>query len=624
MITYTAESFDIAVIGAGHAGIEAALAGARLGCRVVCFCTNLDSVANLPCNPAIGGTAKGHLVREIDALGGEMAKAADACCIQYRMLNRSKGPAVRSLRAQADRRLYHAHMKQVLEREPNLSLKQAEIVSIERGGDGAAASVTTALGAIYPVKCAVIATGTFLRGRVIIGEYLRDSGPDGLQPASALTESLLAMGLPLQRFKTGTPPRILAKSVDFSAMEPQIGDTDIPPFSFSTEKKPENRAICWMTRTTQGTRAIILENLHRSPLYGGVIEGTGPSYCPSIEDKIVRFADKERHHLFLEPCGLGTDELYLQGFSSSLPEEIQLAAMHTIPGLEKAEACRPAYAIEYDCVDPLSLRPTLEMISVPGLFGAGQFCATSGYEEAAALGLVAGINAAHRVLRREPFTLSRASSYIGTMIDDLVTKGTPEPYRMMTSRSEYRLLLRQDNADERLMPLGYSIGLISGQVYDNMLKKRLLTEKEMARLERVAVPPSEKLAALLESRCSSPVATGVKLADLVRRPELGYAMLSEIDPSRPALPEAVCEQVEIQLRYEGYIKRQRANVEDFSRMEKRRLPSDIDYSTIDSLRLEARGKLQKVRPENLGQAGRIPGVNPADITALMIWLEKRV
>ncbi len=622
MTVYAAESYDIAVIGAGHAGIEAALAAARLGCRVVCFCTNLDAVANLPCNPAIGGTAKGHLVREIDALGGEMAKAADACCIQYRMLNRGKGPAVHSLRAQADRARYHIHMKRVLEREPGLTLKQAEIISIERGEDGSVSSVTTALGAAHPVKCAIIATGTFLRGRVIVGEYLRDSGPDGLQPASGLTESLLAMGLPLQRFKTGTPPRILAKSVDFSVMEPQHGDEDIPPFSFSTTDRPRNRAMCWRTSTTPETHAVIRANLHRSPLYGGVIEGTGPRYCPSIEDKIVRFADKERHHLFLEPCGLETDELYLQGFSSSLPEEVQLMALRTIPGLERAEVCRPAYAIEYDCVDPLALRPTLELIDMQGLFGAGQFCSTSGYEEAAALGLVAGINAAHRVLGREPFTLSRASSYIGTMIDDLVTRGTSEPYRMMTSRSEYRLLLRQDNADERLMSIGYNIGLILHSVYDNMLEKRHLTEQELGRLERTVIPPSDALNALLEGCGTSAVSTGVKLADLVRRPELSYEALAPVDPERPDLPGPVREQVEIRLRYEGYIRRQMAQVEEFSRMERRALPGDIDYSSIQGLRLEAREKLQRVRPENLGQAGRIPGVNPADLTALMIFLEK--
>ncbi len=622
MTTYQAPAYDVCVVGAGHAGIEAALAAARLGCSVICFATNLDAVGNLPCNPAIGGTAKGHLVREIDALGGEMAKAADACCIQVRMLNRSKGPAVHSLRGQADRVRYQAYMKHALETQPGLSLRQAEVVSIEAEGDEVR-SVTTATGAVHPVKSVVVATGTFLRGRVIIGEYMRDSGPDGLQPASALSRSLLELGLPLQRFKTGTPPRILAKSVDYSRLHAQLGDEDMPPFSFSSSSPPPNLVSCWVTHTTAQTHDIIRANLHRSPLYAGVIEGVGPRYCPSIEDKIVRFADKESHHLFLEPVGLSTDELYLQGLSSSLPEQVQMEIVRSIPGLERAEVSRPAYAIEYDCLDPLALRGTLELKTVGGLFGAGQFCATSGYEEAAALGLVAGVNAAHRALGRPAFTLERTGSYIGTMIDDLVTRGTAEPYRMMTSRSEVRLLLRQDNADLRLMPIGYQLGLIKQPVYDAVTAKADAAAAETQRLEKTVLPPSEALNEFLASRGSSPVTSGVRLADLVRRPELGYDMLAPFDPDRPVLTAAAREQTEIGLRYEGYLRRQRAQVEQATRMEHRALPSDLEYGSILGLRIEARQKLAAVRPASLGQAARIPGVNPADLTALMIELERR-
>lgn len=619
MTSYNSGSFDIAVIGAGHAGVEAALAAARLGCRVVCFATNLDAVANLPCNPAIGGSAKGQLVREIDALGGQMAKTADLCCIQYRMLNRGKGPAVHALRAQADRIRYRETMKQVLEKQENLSLKQAEVVDIIVKNNKVY-SVLTSYGGAYKVSCAIVATGTFLRGRVIIGEFTSESGPDGLLPATMLSESLKRMGLPLQRFKTGTPPRILSRSVDFSQMEEQPGDDNLPPFSFSTLEKPRNLASCYLTHTTAETHEIIRKNLHRSPLYSGVIEGVGPRYCPSIEDKIVRFADKERHHLFLEPMGLSTDELYLQGLSSSLPEDVQLEAIRSIPGLQNAEVSRPAYAIEYDCVDPLALESTLETKAVKGLYGAGQFCGSSGYEEAAAQGLAAGINAAHSVLGREPFVLDRSTSYIGTLIDDLVTRGTHEPYRMMTSRSEYRLLLRHDNADVRLMSIGYKIGLISQAVYQNMLNKTSAAEAELTRLNKVMLSPTDELNVFLTENESTPVVSGIRITDLIRRPELSYKSLAHFDRERPELPFEVCEQVEISLKYEGYIKRQLAHVEAFKKLESKRIPPDLDYASLHGLRLEARQKLAQVRPQNLGQAGRVSGVNPADITALMIHL----
>lgn len=618
-MAFDAGQFDIAVIGAGHAGIEAALAGARLGLRVVLFAMHLDAVANLPCNPAIGGTAKGHLVREIDALGGEMGRAADACCIQYRLLNRGKGPAVHSLRAQADRRRYGAHMKALLERTPNLCLKQAEIVDLGPAG-GPVAWVETALGARYAVRAAVVAAGTYLNARVITGASVRASGPDGLMPSTRLSDVLRAFDLPLQRFKTGTPPRVNARSVDFAEMELQPGDDDTPPFSFETTDRPRNRAVCHLTWTTPETHAIIRENLHLSPLYAGVIRGVGARYCPSIEDKVVRFADKHRHPLFVEPTGLDTEELYLQGLSSSLPEEVQLGVLHSIPGLRRAEVTRPAYAIEYDCLDPLCLTHALEARAAPGLYCAGQICGTSGYEEAAAQGLVAGINAARALRGETPLHLDRASSYIGTLIDDLVTRGTDEPYRMMTSRSEYRLLLRQDNADARLTPIGRRIGLISEARHRRTEEKYEQVSRETARLSAAVVPPSGAFAAFLRARGSAVPAAGARLSDLVRRPELSYEALAPFDPDRPPLPFAVREQVEIALRYEGYLKRQEAQVARFRREEARRLPADLDYASIRGLRLEARQKLDRVRPASLGQAARIPGVSPADMTALMIHL----
>ncbi len=618
---FTADSYDVVVIGGGHAGIEAAFASARLGLKTCIFSITLDGVANLPCNPSIGGTAKGHLVREIDALGGEMGKAADANLIQSRMLNRGKGPAVHSLRAQIDRRSYQTDMKHRLEQCVNLDVRQAEIVDITVNDDSSVRSVITMAGAEYLCRAAIICTGTYLRGRIIIGEFSQESGPDGVFPATKLSESLKRLGVELVRFKTGTPSRINRRSIDFSKLEEQLGDEEIVPFSFETEEELENRISCHITYTNEKTHRIILDNLDRSPLYGGDIKGVGPRYCPSIEDKIVRFKDKERHQLFVEPMGLDTEEMYLQGFSSSMPEDVQLQMIKSLPGFENAQVTRNAYAIEYDCANPLQLKPTLEFKKIGGLYGAGQFNGSSGYEEAAAQGLMAGINAALKLLGREPFVLERSQAYIGTLIDDLVTKGTNEPYRMMTSRSEYRLLLRQDNADLRLTPLGYEIGLISDERYEKFLAKKEAIDKETARLKSLVFPPSEVVQKVLTEAGSTPITTGIHADALLKRPEITYACLAPADPDRPKLSPDICEQVEISIKYEGYINRQKLQAEQFSKLENKKLPTGIDYNKIDGLRIEARQKLDKIRPVSLGQASRISGVSPADIAVLLIYLK---
>ena len=620
-MTYDAGSFDIAVIGAGHAGIEAALAAARLGCSTIVFTINLDAVGNCPCNPSIGGTAKGHLVREIDALGGEMGRTADACTIQSRMLNLGKGPAVHSLRAQIDRNHYARLMKHKLETCPNLLLRQGEIVKLEQAGEEWL--LTSRLEAVYRAKAVIIATGTFLGGKVFVGHVSYESGPDGMFPAAFLPDSLKELGISLRRFKTGTPARVLKSSIDFTDLEVQRGDEPIVPFSYDTEEPLENKAVCHVSWTNDETKQVILENIHRSPLYGGQIEGIGPRYCPSIEDKVVRFPDKPRHQLFIEPCGLDTEEMYLQGMSSSLPEDVQVAFYHTIPGLEHAQIMRTAYAIEYDCCDPLQLSATLEFRDWPGLYGAGQFNGSSGYEEAAAQGFVAGVNAARKVQGKSPFVLDRASSYIGTLIDDLITKGASDPYRMMTSRSEYRLLLRQDNADERLTPLGRELGLISDRRWEKFQRKQEQKQAELKRVQKTTLPPSQELNDILVSRGTSPLTTGAKLADLLKRPQITYEDLEPVDKDRPQYSTAVFEAVEIELKYEGYIKRQRADIEEARRLERKRLPQDVDYSAIQGLRLEAGEKLNKVKPENIGQAGRISGVSPADISVLLIWLASK-
>lgn len=617
---YAAGEYDVAVIGGGHAGIEAALAAARLGCKAIMFTISVDWIGNMPCNPSIGGTAKGHLVREIDALGGEMGRAADKNTLQSRMLNRGKGPAVHSLRAQIDRRAYSGYMKHTVELQENLDVKQCEITDIY--SDNGIWHCITKLGADFSCRTVVLATGTFLAGRVYVGEVNYPSGPDGNFPATDLSLALKKLGLPLRRFKTGTPARVLKSSIDFSNTEVQEGDETVTPFSFSTDSPPENTVVCHMAYTNDETKRVILENINRSPLYAGVIEGVGPRYCPSIEDKIVRFADKKRHQFFIEPCGAETEEMYLQGLSSSLPEEVQTALYKTVPCLKNVKIIRNAYAIEYDCIDPLAMRATLEMKNYPGLYGAGQFNGSSGYEEAAAQGLVAGINAALKVKGNKPLVLSRASSYIGTLIDDLVTKGCSDPYRMMTSRSEYRLLLRQDNADERLMPIGHKLGLINDDTYSAYIKREEQKNAEIGRLNTVFLAPGEEINALLESAGTAPLSTGIRLSELIKRPQVSYDMLAPFDKERPPLSHSVREKVEVEIKYEGYIARQKAQVNEMLRLEGKKIPENIDYNDVYGLRLEAREKLDKVRPTDIGQASRISGVSPADVSVLLIYLSK--
>ena len=617
---YFSEHYDVIVIGAGHAGIEAGLASARLGCKTAVFTINLDWIGNMPCNPSIGGTSKGHLVREIDALGGEMGKAADKYCLQSRMLNLGKGPAVHSLRAQIDRREYSKGMKHTLELTENLDIRQAEIVDLYKNDENLW-QLKTKLEAIFTAKAVIIATGTFLGGRVYIGDVSYESGPDGMFPSTELANALKRLDIPLRRFKTGTPGRVNRRSVDFSKTEVQCGDERTVPFSFETKTPPENKVCCHITYTNEKTKEVILKNLHRSPMYSGKIEGKGPRYCPSFEDKIVRFADKERHQLFIEPCGLETEELYLQGLSSSLPEDVQLDFIHTIPGLEHAQVMRTAYAIEYDCVDPTALKATLEFNEFDGLYGAGQFNGSSGYEEAAAQGLVAGINAARKVLGKEPLILDRGGSYIGTLIDDLVTKGCSDPYRMMTSRSEYRLVLRQDNADVRLTPIGYEIGLISEARYNSFLEKQQAVAEETQRIKKTSLPVTDELQSILEECGTALLNKSCKIIDLLKRPQVSYFALKAVDITRPDLPDEVFEQVEIAVKYEGYISKQEQQIREMRRIECKKIPEDIDYSSLKGLRLEAIEKLSKIRPQNLGQASRISGVNPADVTALNIILE---